>query len=296
MCAPSDMSKKKLAILLENDMSHCWVCGFRARTLAPLVKKYGSIDQWAEYRENFESANSTLMSVPRHNIVALPKDFKLLTVAGSYDPDTRAVRRYAESRGLSERDMWYYKLGVSDEPRWKRRLVMPSFDENGSLNFFVGRAIDDRLRPKYDNPDDIDRLPIVFNEINVDWTSRLVLCEGPFDLVKCGENATPLLGSELSEESALFNKILINSTPVYVALDGDTWHHKLPRLVKKLSEYDVDVLVVDVRPWGDPGKMTRSEFEGALKDAKPMTWGDTFADKLERATKTNLRIESRAWR
>jgi len=221
--------------------------------------------------------------------IELPKDFRLLTLANDIDPDVKAAWRYVYSRGLTDRDAWYFKFGVSDEPRWKRRVIMPSFDCEGNLNYFAARAIDKDKKPKYDNPD-VDKNPVVFNEINIDWSKRIVLCEGPFDLVKCPENSTALLGSDLDERHEIFNKILLHNTPVALALDGDMWHKKMPRIVKKFQEYNIDIVVVDVRPWGDPGSMTKAEFERALIEAKPLTWNDTFSDRLKKATEISFRL------
>lgn len=221
--------------------------------------------------------------------IELPKDFRLLTLANIMDPDVKAAWRYVYSRGLTDKDAWYFKFGISDEPRWKRRVIMPSFDATGDLNYFVARAVDGSRKPKYDNPD-VDKNPIVFNEINLDWKKRLVLCEGPFDLVKCPENTTALLGSDLDERHEVFNKVLLNETPVALALDGDMWFKKIPRIVKKLQEYNIDVVVVDVRPWGDPGSMSKLEFEKALSEARPFEWEDRFANRLTKAAETSFRL------
>lgn len=296
ICAPSDHSKKKLAILVADDRMHCWTCGFKAHTLAPLIRKYGSAEKLAEYREKFmpetereRRARVYDITIEEQKCVELPKDFRLLATSPTFDPDVRAARRYVLDRGLSERDFWYYKLGISNEVRWKRRVIVPSFDINGDLNYFVARAIDKYRKPKYDNPD-FDKLPVIFNEINVDWSSRLVICEGAFDMFKCGDNTVPLLGSDLNEQSAFFNAILINSTPVALALDGDMWETKTIRMAKKLIEYNIDVVVVDTRSFSDPGSASKEQFKDALGNASPVEWASTFKTRLARASRTSLRM------
>jgi len=292
ICNPLDAQKKKLSILLPSCVSHCWVCGWKARSLAPLLRKYGTQEHLNAYRElTGQGGRSDLITADVEDIkkIELPKDFRLLTLANDVDPDVKAVWRYVYSRGLTDRDAWYFKFGISDEVRWKRRVIMPSFDSKGDLNYFVARAIDKDKKPKYDNPD-VDKNPVVFNEINIDWTKRLTLVEGPFDLVKCPENTTALLGSDLDERHEVLNQILLHNTPVALALDGDMWNKKMPRIVKKLQEYDVDVVVVDVRPWGDPGNMSKAEFEKALSDAKPLEWNDIFGDRLKKAMEISLRL------
>jgi hypothetical protein len=156
---------------------------------------------------------------------------------------------------------------------------MPSFDATGTLNFFVGRAIDDKRRPKYDNPD-TPKKDFIFNELNVDWTQRLVICEGPLDLVKCGDNAVPLLGSMLTEDFLLFEKILLNRTPVALALDCRDMKWKMQKYARKLAEYDLDVVIVDTGEKNDPGEMSKDEFKSALANARPWSWDDMFNTKL----------------
>lgn len=296
ICAPLDRSKKKLAIRVEDDLVHCWVCGFRARSLVTLIKKYGTQQLMNEYRNRFMpvdpgSTRCVFISVDEEaqRAVKLPDDFKLLALASDVDPDVRAVKRYCSSRGLTRDDLWFFKIGVSNEPRWRRRVIVPSFNASGEINYFVARAVDDSRRPKYDNPD-VDRVPIIFNEINVDWSKRVVLCEGAFDSFKCGENAVPMLGSDLNEQSALFNAIVAHSTPVVLALDGDMWNTKTPRLASKLMEYDVDVKVVDTREFGDPGSVSKERFRKALDVAKEFTWTTSFFNRLERASKTSMKV------
>lgn len=298
ICAPRDHSKKKLAIHIEDHRCHCWTCGYKAGTLAPLIFKHGSHEQFAEYKKLFmserqrsrffQTLDDTQHEIPK---IQLPNGTKLLAQAGTSNPDVRAMLRYLfDRRGITERDLWYFKLCYTEHDlRWKRRIIMPSFDEDGNLNYFVGRAIDNQRRPKYDNPDD-DKLSIIFNAINIDWTTRLTICEGCFDLVKCNDNAVPLLGSDLNEQSALFNAILTNGTPIALALDSDMWYTKTQSIAKKLVEYNIDVVIVDTREFGDPGNATKSQFKQAYQDAKPFSWLNSFKIQLERASHTSLTI------
>ncbi len=296
ICDPNDRSKKKLAIRVEDDFVHCWVCGFKARSLVTLIRKFGTQSLMDEYRDRFMPADATSsrctfinVEKDRQSEIKLPDDFKLLVMSSDADPDVKAVKRYCNDRGLTRADLWFFKVGVSNEPRWRRRVIVPSFDASGALNYFVARAIDQNRRPKYDNPD-VDRVPIIFNEINVDWTKRVVLCEGAFDAFKCGDNAIPMLGSDLNEQSALFNTIVAHSTPVALALDADMWNTKTPRLASKLMEYDVHVVIVDTRKFVDPGSASKEEFGQALENAKESTWSSSFFNKLERASKTSMKL------
>jgi len=295
ICDPKDHSKKKLAILVEDDRCHCWVCGYKSRTLAPLIRRYGSVAQLVEYRDKFmpdvAPGQSRCVQLWGADVseeekpLALPESFQLLVTATTRDPDVAAVRRYLQSRNVSEDDMWRFKLGFSNESVWRRRVIVPSFDKEGRLNHYVGRAIDRNKRPKYEAPGG-DRHHVVFNELDIDWSKRLVLCEGTFDLMKCGDNAVPLLGSDLGEESALFNYIIVHGTPVVLALDADMRLSKVPRIAKRLLGYNVDVLLVDVAT--DPGDMSKEGFKEALSQARPFEWHQAFLDRLDRACQMRM--------
>ena len=293
MCAPSDPTKKKLSIRTDTSANHCWVCGFKSRSIAPLIRKYGTQSQLSAFKELFGVTENVSQLITgdktEEEKIELPKDFQLLVHANVSDPDVKAAWRYILNRGLTERDSWYFKFGLSSESKWHRRIIMPSFDSEGNLNYFVARAIDKNKKPTYDNPH-VDHREVVFNEINIDWTKRLTIVEGPFDMTKCPENTTALLGSDFSEQHELFNKILLNNTPVALAMDGDMWDTKIPKIVKKLQEYDVDVVVVDVRPWGDPGNMSRAEFQNALKEAKQINWHDDFDRRLRKAVSISFKL------
>lgn len=301
ICAPTDPTKKKLSIRTEDDASHCWTCDYKTRTLAPLIKKFGTQEELVEYRDKFMSdvqrakhIASSDKVVEQKTILSLPNNFKLLTLASNKDPDIASAKSYLVRRGLSERDFWYHKLGTSDDVRWRRRIIVPSFNASGTLDYFVARTIDDNRFPKYDTPEvsQETKLSIIFNDVNIDWTQSLVICEGVFDAMKCGDNVVPLLGSTLNERSLLFNKIVVNNVNVIVALDGDMWNTKTPRLVHKLEEYDINVVVVDTRSFGDPGAASKQQVADAIAGAKQLNWSDTFFNKLDKASGVNMSVKN----
>jgi len=289
ICDPKDQSKKKLSVLLPEGKNHCWVCGWHAFSLAPLIRKYGTHEQLAEYRDRFmpEGARDRCNLDAEKPIakLELPNDFKLVVTSSGVDGDLFAIRKYLLDRGVSERDQWFYKIGYSATSVWKRRVIIPSFDAAGELNLYVGRTVDKDRKPKMMMPDG-DRTNVIFNEINIDWKKRLVLCEGPFDAMKCGDNAVPMLGSDLNEDGALFNSIIANGTPIALAMDNDMRATKMPRVAKKLTEYNVDLVIVDVPT--DPGDESKESFKRLLEQAQPFEWEQTFFDKLERAARVVL--------
>jgi hypothetical protein len=294
ICDPKDRSKKKRAILVENDSNHCWVCGFKSRSIASLVAEYGTREQLQDYKQRFMSEEARRRFEKRKGDaeentapapLKLPEDFTLLVEANARDHDVISLYRYLIARGITEEDMWRYRIGCSGERRWSRRAIVPSFDAQGELNYFTGRA-SDAQRYRYDGPS-VDKVSIIFNELDVDWSKRVVLCEGPFDLMKCGDNAVPLLGSTLSPKSALFAKLVTNRTPVVLVLDSDmkvrAWKY-----ARMLTSYDLEVSILEVED--DPGEMTKEAFAAALSGAVPYTEKADFQVRIDRLRSVSFRL------
>lgn len=279
VCNDSRAEKKKLSIRLTDDVNHCWVCGWSARSLLPLLRKYAP-DKVEEYKIinpflGDKSSTQELLDVP----LMLPTDFKLLaSVRG--DPYADRLIEYLKSRGIGIREMWRWKLGYSRNEKWVDRVIVPSFDRNGDLNYFTGRIVTDQQFRKYENCD-IKRTEIVFDEMNVDWKKELVLVEGPFDLIKCRMNATCILGSSISEEALLHDKLLFNNTPVILMLDNDM-QDKMLYLAKRFISYGIAVKCVFLGD-KDPGQMTPSAVEEAIKNSRFLNEYDIMKLKLHRS-------------
>lgn len=261
---PPGYSKKKLVIRTDNFVSHCWVCGSKSKNLVPLIKKWFP-QHLPEYIKTFVQGDQLTDledsdAKPEVAVASLPLGFRLLATADDEIP-VRKIKRYLSYRGIySDRDFWYWKLGITtDDEDLIDRVIIPSFDADGVLNYWTARSTQKGQMPKYINPK-VDRTTIIFNEINIDWNKPLTLVEGPFDLLKCNENATCLLGSEFSPEYLLFRKIVEHQTPVVLAMDEDA-KHKALKIAKALSEYDIKVTLLWVSAKkGDVGAMTKEEF------------------------------------
>jgi DNA primase len=211
--------------------------------------------------------------------IEIPKGFSLLASGlSSKEPDTRDTIKYIRRRGLSIRDMWYFRMGTCSSGRYRRRVILPSFDNEGHLNYYSARAIDSDVKMKYLNAR-VPKSEIIFNEMNIDWTKELTLVEGPFDLTKCDDNATCLLGSHLTERSRLFNEIIRNRTPVILALDPDA-KKKSHKIAKLLSSYDVNVRMIHLGGIEDVGDMTREQFVIAKREATRWNPDDRLMDLI----------------
>ena len=270
-CAKPSSTKKKLVIRLEDGLFHCWVCGLKGRSLAYLYKKYAPayLDDVSKIVKSQANSLFSLEDIPEEEEkITIPKGFKLLgpLIGKAKDPDIKAALHYCKSRGLSTRDLWHYRIGTCASGRFRRRVIIPSFDEEGKLNYYSARTIDEDTGMKYINAS-VPKVSVVFNEINIDWKKELALVEGPFDLVKCNTNSTCLLGSHLSKDSLLFERIVVNQTPIVVALDPDA-QKKSHEIAKMLASYGIAVKLADIPENMDVGDMTRTQFINVRESAQ----------------------------
>ena len=279
-------NKKKLVIQTETLLVHCWKCGYKSKTIFHLIKKYKSEflhEFLTEYKfGEFISDKEIKIS---EEILMLPDGFVLLAEQvpnlENSDLSVRKAVNYLFSRGLTLEDFWYFKLGIATKSKeYEKRIIIPSFDFDGNLNFFTSRAYTQIFGPKYLNPI-FHRENTIFNEINIDWSKELTIVEGPFDLIKVNENSTCLLGKELNSDSLLFQKIIKNKTPILVAIDADAKNDAI-KIAKKLIEYDISVKIYQFpKKIKDPGQMSKKQFVDGYDDAIEFNFTDILFWKLK---------------
>jgi len=268
-CPKHQHHKAKLSVNIKTDNFNCWVCGFKGFNLKPLLYFKGRNEEADKYAENIgrkDAKDSRDRASEEYDVPTLPAEFRSLSRSITTDcPYRLHAVRYVQDRGISNKDILRYKLGYCLEGPYKGRIIIPSFDSGGDLNFFVGRKFYDwaGLSYKHGNFDK----NIIFNDYLVDWDEPVTLVEGPFDSF-VAENSVPLQGTILNEDSLLFAKIVTSKEPVYLALDADA-RAKQMKLMELFMSYGVPVGLIEVEKHDalDVGDMTRGQFKHAKHTA-----------------------------
>lgn len=131
----------------------------------------------------------------------------------------REAINYLYSRGITDEMIEKYDIGYTVSGDYAYRIIVPSYNEDGYLNYFVSRAWVPK-KMKYKNPS-VPKEEIIFNESRVDWTKDIYLCEGVFDAFFL-PNPIPMLGKFLSTN--LFQKLYDKAEgDIHICLDGDAW-------------------------------------------------------------------------
>jgi len=280
-CPKCKHHKRKLSVNIEKNCFKCWVCDYSGKKISKLLKFYSSehYNAWRQednsldlekYDLIFESKEEVVVKAP----LGLPKEFQTLT--GTQKKAQIEPLSYLKDRGLSKLDILKWKVGFCNTGEYAKRIVIPSFDRYGYLNYFIARSYRDDWA-KYKNPK-VNK-DIIFNDINIDWQSDVVLVEGVFDAMKC-DNAIPILGSTLRENSKLFQKICRKRPKVYLALDADAREKQL-LVAKRLKEHGLVVRSVNIHPYLDVGDMPHSEFENRKQKASVVSEMDYLQYKLD---------------
>lgn len=284
-CKNSDKNKRKMVVHLEKCSFHCWVCdkgGYNIRYLLSKInvsaaKNCDSV--FKTYTKKIDLFN--LEEEEKFEPVYLPSGFKFFMEDFNLsNPDIRDVFLYSKKRGFTKHKLCMLRAGYSTSNELRRYLILPSYDKNGELNFYVSRNIDANTNDnfKYKNAN-IPKRRIIFNEINIDWSIPLTIVEGPLDLIKTNDNATCLLGSSLTEDMLLFHEIVKHKTKINLALDSDVYHKTL-KIAKLLNQYDVEVDILDTRGADDVGDMAHEKFTSILKQSKTYHENDSLLAKI----------------
>lgn len=277
--------KYNLEISFELLVYKCWKCE-NSGSLSRLVKRFGGRDALREYHEAAESLKmSKYYSLTDDEKKILERETKRLTLPSTLhkiDLSTCRDRRlvqYLRKRKIDQRIINRFGIGYCewsdnpDERPWSNRLMIPSYDESGMLNFFVGRDfLPDKkeqepgkfIRPKYKNCD-AEKNEIIFQDSLVDWDADITLVEGAIDCIY-GPNTISMLGKTMDESTALFKKLRARSTAkVILCLDGDVDDFQIEKLCNLLyyggigdRTYYID-LKRDMKPYKDFGEIFEAD-------------------------------------
>jgi len=269
-CPYCNHHKKKMSVNFANGYWKCWVCDARGKNIYRIVRKFGTYQQRQKYLElqgrldlnEFDDLFKELNNIEEKQVIEMPKEFISLCNKDQ-EMDSTDAFRYLSSRGIGRREILKWKIGYCKEGTYAGRIIIPSFDMDGDLNYFIARSFVGHSRRYLNPPADRD---IVFNELNIDWDEPIILVEGAFDAVAAGENAIPILGSTLREKSRLFQAIALHDTPVYMALDKDA-EKKAEWIIRSFLKYDIEVFKVPIDD-ADVSEMGSKEFKERLSDSR----------------------------
>lgn len=204
----------------------CWVCSETHNThgnIFKLIKKFGNKKQLKQYK--ILTPDTDEQYVKQYKKVKLPKEFisfKDVSTGMKLTHFYKQAHNYIKSRNITDSMIEKYNIGFCYEGEYANRIIIPSYDKDGEINYFIARSYESKPYMKYKNPE-AQKEVIIFNESLIDWNKPIYLVEGAFDSIFL-DNAIPMLGKVLSEH--LFNILYEKAKEIIIVLDPDAYDNE----------------------------------------------------------------------
>ena len=234
-----EIRKYNLSISLSGGVYNCWKCSDESDdemhgSLIKLIKIYGNERLLKEYKEEIRSLRDSKLykigyakelnintTFAERDDIKLPTSYRPFK-EGKYYPSE--ALEYLQKRGISWDIINEYNIGFTTfNPENKivsNRIIIPSYNKFGELNYWTGRDFTGKKKQKYFNPV-AERKEIIFNEEKVQWDADVTLVEGPFDHIVV-PNSIPLLGKSINKDFKLYWEIIKNANAhINLWLDDD---------------------------------------------------------------------------
>ena len=267
--------KRKLQVNIQTQKWHCWVSNTGGRNLFQLFKRVNaSREQFNELVELVgEPKYSRVKKQDKKDLVRLPDEYKPLWNGGDGIVKRHALT-YMYKRGFTDDDILKHNIGYCDEGKYSNRIIIPSYDSDGQLNFFVGR---DFYKSKLKYLNSFTSKDVIGFDLFINWDEPIILCEGAFDAMSFKRNAIPLFGKTMSKR--LHKKILQKKVKkIFLALDDDAQNDAI-KISEKLMNEGIDVRKINLQG-GDPNDIGFKKLTTMIDDTKKTNFSDLMKYKL----------------
>ena len=288
--------KKKLIIKLNPNNRKfgywkCWNCKdanhMFGKSIYTLFKKINATDADLKQLESILGTSKLLVNkdidspfIDNKNIhiqtIHLPNEFRPLYEYRN-TPEYNDALKFLVNRKITFNDLLKYNIGYAEKGDFAHRIIIPSYDNNSTLNYFIARSYYESIKPKYKKPT-IENSHIIMFEIFVNWKEPIILCEGVFDAISAKRNAIPVLGNTIT--AGLKNKFLHEGVKdVVLALDTDAIKTSLKYIEKFLAD-GINVRFINMNK-KDPSEIGFKNFIDLYNLSEPMDFEKMFKLKME---------------
>lgn len=275
--AINNVSRKKFGINLDTAEYNCFACGESGKSFKTLFKKlkvspalykelYGIIGE--HFKPNYGKIKK------EQDLLKLPDEFLSIAVPSNSICYKHAVR-YLKSRNITRDDILRYNIGYCENGKYRNRIIIPSYDKDGNLNFFAARDFLNSSYLKYLLPE--WSKDVIGFELFINWNEPITLVEGPLDAITVRRNAIPLFGKIISPslKEAIFEYDVIK---VNVCLDDDAMKNAL-EISNYLSNQGIDVSLIKLGGH-DPSSLGFEKTISEINSSKTIEFSDIISMKM----------------
>ena len=275
-CPSCNHRKKKLTVNLATQKFQCWVCGYKGHRAFKLLKAVSASPKAYELLKDIDSQYSfrkqTITKAPSGSL-QLPSG--VTPIMSSSAILSKHALHYLNQRGITPQDVVKYDLHYCEQGDLRNMVVIPSYDKDGFLNYYVGRSFDKNAYIKHKLASSTK--DIIGFEMYINWDLPIILCEGAFDAMAIKRNAIPLFGKKLA--TTLMTKIIkSNVKKIYLALDEDALKDAFNHAETFMS-YGKRVYLIEMGD-KDPSELGFKEFTKLLHNATKLTTSTLMKKRL----------------
>ena len=276
-CPFCNHHKKKMQVNLETQKWHCWVCNKGGHKIGILLRKINTpkniISDVLKILGDYRGVSKDKEEKTEYN-VSLPQCYKPLW-RKSDDPLYKNAIHYLKRRNIGPIDILRYSIGYCSSNGYSNRIIVPSYDCDGKLNYFIARDMFPNSKFKYKNPP-MSKDTVCF-EMFINWNEPIVLCEGVFDAISIRRNVIPLLGKFPSK--TLVKRLVEKQVKkIYVALDEDARQDAI-KLSKFLMDYGIETYLLNMKD-KDPSELGFTKFWKIVKNTQQSKFSDIIKGRL----------------
>ena len=248
---------------------HCWISDKKGRSISSLFKQMGLPKTY------FEQLNKIVESSRYKHDLSKKETVEVISLPNEYiplwnkknTPDYRNAIHYLTTRGVTVFDILKYRIGYCESGEYSGKIIIPSYDCNGQLNYFVSRAFYQADKFKHKNPK-ISKDIIGF-DLTINWSEPIIICEGAFDAIAIKRNAIPLFGKII--QPALQKKIIEKRVrDIYICLDADALRNAL-QIAERFMAEGINVHFVELQS-EDASELGFQQIREILNDTDVLTF------------------------
>ena len=168
-----------------------------------------------------------------------------------------AERVLFEDLKLTQQIITLNMIGVCEQGEYRNRIIFPSRDKSGKINFFTTRALYSDYKKYLDC--EASKSSFVWNELFIDWSESVVIVEGVKSYLKHFSmgNIIPVLGKKIYK-GLLLQNLVLNGCDVHIALDPEAQGAALES-AERVKSYGLNASLVNLPK--QPDEMDSDDFK-----------------------------------
>lgn len=276
VCPFSHHRKPKLAVNLSTQRWQSWIdTNAKGRSIFTLFKRL-------QVPSNYFDELSRIVKLPKSSqtqeikeeYVSLPYEYKRLTETHTDFSYAKAMK-YLKNRGIESYDIERYDIGYCDKGDYAGRIIVPSYDVDNKLNYFIARDFTGDAYLKYKNPP-VSKDVVVF-ENQIDFSEPIILCEGVFDAMAIRRNAIALLGKNIPSKLKV-RLVEHNVKHITIVLDEDAFKNALT-LSESLMNEGISVKLVKMGKF-DAADLGFKKINNIIQNTSILDFNELMKQKL----------------